>query len=372
MISVIVPIYKGKQYIPVLKKQIEDATRKIEEPVELILSNDDPQEYIDENIKSEHIIIRTINSEMNTGIHGARVRGLLESRGDLVLFLDQDDCINKDFFWSQLQCIEEADAVICTAKHGDKVVYSEKRPFESVNDMNYMLDLGNAIVSPGQVLIKKSAIPSVWMEKIMTNNGADDWFLWIVMLARKCTFKRNHSLLFYHNLNSNNASDDFEKMSKSEKEMLEILRRNNVLSESDVNRLESTIFNIYINRMKEYNYLREKKDILYAWIKMKQEGRSPMSEYCSKNVLVYGCGDLGQLIVDELVSLGNSSVAIVDKNKNSEYKDIKIHSSILDVSNCDVIILSLIKEAQRVCEYLKKETSATIVSITELLQVKGK
>lgn len=50
-------------------------------------------------------------------IYGARVRGLENSSGKYVLFLDQDDQICPDYFLSQLQCIRDNDGVVCQVIH---------------------------------------------------------------------------------------------------------------------------------------------------------------------------------------------------------------------------------------------------------------
>ena len=113
-ISIIVPIYHGQKYMRGLIVQIEDASREISGYVtELLFVNDDPDLPINPVFKSELIDIQVINTNVNRGIHGARVEGLLRCRGEFILFLDQDDKIDRNFLTKQLALIGEADAIVC-------------------------------------------------------------------------------------------------------------------------------------------------------------------------------------------------------------------------------------------------------------------
>ena len=103
IISVITPLYKGKKYIPNLLLQVKENLHELRNynntiNVELIMVNDYPSEQIDRNeYLSEGINIIIKNNSVNSGIHYSRVEGLKISNGDMILFLDQDDCIDNNF-----------------------------------------------------------------------------------------------------------------------------------------------------------------------------------------------------------------------------------------------------------------------------------
>ena len=159
-ISLIVPIYNGEKFISSIIDMVEKNIENLiddSSKFELIFINDDPATALPD-YTSDLLNVCVVNTDINRGIHGARVYGLQHSTGDYVLFLDQDDIIFDNFFQSQLSQIGNADAVVCQARHENKQFYNNDLPFERVISKEYMLNNGNSIVSPGQVLIKRSAI----------------------------------------------------------------------------------------------------------------------------------------------------------------------------------------------------------------------
>ena len=97
-ISVVTPIYHGKQYINQMICQLEACAREsmYSYTLELLLVNDDPEEPLEQHV-SDMIDIKVIQTDCNRGIHAARVLGLECSTGSYILFLDQDDLIQPDY-----------------------------------------------------------------------------------------------------------------------------------------------------------------------------------------------------------------------------------------------------------------------------------
>ena len=187
-VSVIVPIYHGIKYIEQMIKQIERAAEETGGEVELLFVNDDPKEPIPDSLFSDKIVIRIYNSECNRGIHGARVKGFSLSAGTYIVFLDQDDKIAPSYLKSQMDKLGDADAVVCQMADDNKVFYNENRRLKDCICKETMTQTGNFIVSPGQVLLKREAVPFFWTSNLLSYNGADDWFLWICMMCDvKCS-----------------------------------------------------------------------------------------------------------------------------------------------------------------------------------------
>ena len=176
-VSIIVPIYQGKKYIPKLIKMAEMCQEKAQnqQGIELILSNDDPHEKIEESLFSDTITIHILNTEINRGIQAARIRGLEAANGDFVVFLDQDDILYPDYINSQLSHLGDADTAVCRCIHENQQFYNADRKFEEVISKGYMMQKGNPIISAGQVLIRRTSVPKVWTENIMKTNCADDY-----------------------------------------------------------------------------------------------------------------------------------------------------------------------------------------------------
>lgn len=232
LISVIIPIYKGKQYIDGLLDMIENNCKymwnnQIQYEFEVLFVNDYPDERLPQiERKIEHTTIRMMDTDINRGIHGARCYGLEKSKGDYILFFDQDDILRENYFCSQIAKLDGYDAVVCNGvNHKRRMIYSSRAALERVNDKNVYLNQDNPIVSPGQVVIRKQAIPKEWTTYIMKNNGADDFFLWLLMLFHKCKINTNFENLYIHTIHGDNTSRNRELMDASRKEMYGYIKK---------------------------------------------------------------------------------------------------------------------------------------------------
>ena len=286
-ISIIVPIYYGEKYIPKIIQQIEDCKSRLNEEdyLELLFVNDAPDAPLSQDLKSDAVHLTVINTDKNIGIHGARVKGLKKCHGEYVLFLDQDDRIYPEYFYSQLLSIEENDAVICKAIHAGEEYYS-----------------------PGQVLIRKCAIPDVWMENIMEYNGADDWLLWLCMLAGGCLFSLNENVLYEHVSNGANTSGDVVGMAQSEHEAIRIVR----------------------------------------------------SSLGIQSVVIYGCGIVGQHLLSEL----KPSICVkgfIDRNGRDLEAEIPIYTWKDKWPETDGIIITLIEGEENVEKDIRERTDKRVL-----------
>lgn len=255
VVSIITPIYKGARYISnlleMLQKNYEAVNKELTCTIEFIIVNDYPQEKIVlDKTKVKNIMIRVLQLPSNKGIHWARVLGIKQSIGDYILLLDQDDIIAGNYILSQLKAIGKADAVVCNGKNGRfQYIYKDINSQKSaLTDEMYFLK-GCQIVSPGQVLIKKNAIPEEWLRHIMKKNGADDFFLWILMLKNGLAFTMNLEKIYLHQIHLHNTSADLRGMSDSLQEMLYYLSKLEKLTKKE-------IFLLNLNILKRRKYLR--------------------------------------------------------------------------------------------------------------------
>lgn len=231
-ISVIIPLYRGKKYLPdimkMLLQNLQEGKGSFE--MELILVNDLPNEkigYDDIGLQKRFPVILLTNQE-NRGIHYARVRGLSHASGEYVHFLDQDDRIENNFYISQLKRMQKENDVIVAngiAEYASykKLLYRYRFMQWTVRFVWFYTTFDCRIISPGQCLIKKSSIPDIWKENVLRHNGADDYFLWLVMLCQGKQFGINREVLYTHKYTSANASSDRETMRKSVEETLSVI-----------------------------------------------------------------------------------------------------------------------------------------------------
>lgn len=368
-ISVIVPIYYGQKYISGIIRQIEKCKKKLTDKdyVEIIFINDAPDDRIFQEWRSKTVNIIIINSHINNGIHGTRVKGIQFCRGEFILFLDQDDKIQPEYFWSQLCTIGDNDAVVCKAIHEGKEVYSGNDYFENIVSKEYVLRSWNLIVSPGQVLMRRDAIPKVWIENIMHYNGADDWLLWLCMMAERAKFSLNDNILYEHVMHGKNASDDIMSMLLSEQEVIHIIQREQILVEEDFRLLMEGFFLKNLNRTWGLYCEKLKLDVLDRWKIMRGEGIK-YSEYLLqlnlRKVAIYGCGVLGRCLYEELkedLIVGY----FIDRNASAIQESIPVYTLQDILPEVDGVIITLINTTEDVKNMIEKAMGKKIFLLVD-------
>ena len=236
-ISIITPLFKGKLFIKSLLEMIEGcaSTALDYAKIEWIVSNDCPEEEIEFNDDPKSFMVTVLNTDVNRGIQGARVRGLEAATGEYVLFLDQDDWISANWVRSQLEHIGDADACVCSATRDGKKFYDtiQRSSLDICVTKEYNISDNWGFI-PGQVLIKREAIPELWKNKWLKWNCCDDYFLWLLMFAKGCSFAMNRDVLYDHRSTGSNQSMNTFEWYKSTQELIEILEEENILSETEM------------------------------------------------------------------------------------------------------------------------------------------
>lgn len=374
-ISVIVPVYHGKKYMKELIAQIEYCKEKAgdEVEIELVLSNDAPDDKLDSYV-SESISIRVLNTNENRGMQGARIEGIRQCIGEYVLMLDQDDFISEDYFKSQLKTILEmdGDVCVCRAKSENKLAYNAQRPFEKINDLDYALRAGVCILSPGQVLMKKNLISKVWMTHILENRGADDWLLWICMLAEGVKFVLNDDVLYEHIENGSNTSLNTVRMMRSDYEIVKILKDTHTLSDEQIHVFEDTINRFEMERIQLLDKFKKMFFVYDEWMKLNRCGKT-IPDYLRKigktNVCVYGIGYIGKALVEELKLCNINVICAFDRN--ADYIDdigVEIKKDIEAVDEVELVIVTLVENMDELCASLKDKMGVSVVTISKLLE----
>ena len=232
MISVVIPFYKGNQYIPqlceILRKNAIALATQCNVEMEVIFVNDSPDIEIVFPQKEDNITV--INNKVNCGIQKSRWTGIQHASGEFILLLDQDDLIADDCIAYQYKAIQDCDFVVSngymTDSSGDSIcLYKNEIEQRKVLNIKFYYRCSNPIISPGQVLIRKECIPSIWGNINMRYHGADDLFLWLLLLSDKhCKGTINPQKLYTHVFTGSNTSLNLELMEKSNLEVLEIMK----------------------------------------------------------------------------------------------------------------------------------------------------
>lgn len=372
-LSVIVPFYQGHKYIVDLIKMTEACTNRLNDQstVELILSNDSPKEEIVKRNVSDIVDVVVINTDINRGIHGARVEGLSHCTGDYIVFLDQDDKISPDYFRSQIAALADADAVVCRARENGQEVYNRTVPFMKTIDYENMVSIGNTIVSPGQVLMRKEAVSDIWKRNLLKNNGVDDWFLWICMMRQGCLFALNEDILFEHRIDGSNLSWNSGKMLLSEKEMLEIIKAKALLDETMLGKLEHVIeseqqrYICFLEKYRAMFFLYDK------WMHLECY-KECLSKYLYqqeiRKVAIYGMGYIGKQLVDRLKGTEILVCGAIDRNAGFIDSEVPVMRIGEFDKKPDLIIVTVIENTEKIIQDIEHEINIPAIAIQQLLE----
>lgn len=378
VVSVIVPIYKGKHYIPNLLRILEDnwlsANKWIPVEIELVLVNDYPSERLNlEDFYAKHISLVAVENQQNRGIHFSRIEGLRCAGGDYIVFLDQDDEISPVYIREQLTLLEDNDAVICNGKNRSGLIYRSKEDWQNVLSREEYRNGRNRIVSPGQVLLRRSAIPEEWLNNIIKQNGADDYFLWMLMFYQDRKMIIQEKCLYWHSISDNNTSGDAAGMRKSVFETAAKMRELGYLTCEEEQKiigsrsLEGKEEDISIAK---HQKLKKYICILELWMALRDR-RITVEAYLLKRkkykVAIYGGGILGRHLYYELKDSSIQVVCILDRNEAVEIEGTKRMSPGDSIEDIDVIIVTPIMEYKEIAKQLRDLYACDIFSLETIL-----
>lgn len=215
-ISVVIPVYGHAEYV---LDSLDSVLAQSYDDFEVIVINDGSPDA-SESVLEPYIRSGKIRyvCQVNKGVAAARNHGLALVSGEFVAFLDDDDLWPVDKLEVQVDQMENCDAVMVGGSshifsdddHADEFSLAGGE-FKLLNTIDFFL--GNPFASPGQVMIRKSALDTVggFNEAIW---GVDDLDLWI-RLSRIGEIRKYEHLALYYRVHDSNASLNLEKMAKN-------------------------------------------------------------------------------------------------------------------------------------------------------------
>ena len=374
-ISIITPLYKGKKYLPIIHKMLCECSAKIKEKadVEWIISNDYPLETIDMIKSSSSPEIIVLNTDVNRGIQGARVKGLEASSGEYVLFLDQDDWISSDWLYSQFDHIGTADACVCNATMDEIKFYGTvlRPPLDVCITREYNISTNWGFL-PGQVLIRKEAIPGLWKTRWLKWNCCDDYYLWLLMYAENCKFVANSDILYNHCSTGANQSSNTFAWYKSTLEMIDVLKEQRVLSDEELN----TFIEARQKKIDEYfmdiTWGNSKIALLDGLLQLYERNKrliDCINSLIKENVgiAIYGAG-LGRHVGEILLIEGADVECYIDQKADALSINLPVVNRESLPESVGLVINTIIKDESKVDSFIKATyPSIKIIHLRELL-----
>lgn len=377
-ISVIIPIYKGKQYIPGIIRMLEENGKSLNniEPAEIeaVFVNDFPEEALGPiEPGAGFISLVIVENKENRGIHFSRVQGFLRSKGEYVLFLDQDDTISPVCLREQLKELHHYDAVICNGKNYSDFIYRNPAELKrAVHEKEYKRGF-NRIVAPGQVLLRRNIVPPEWLHHILQNNGADDYFLWLLLFSRGSRIGIQEKALYWHQISDVNTSHHKEEMYRSVCEMTEIMEGLDYLTQEEAAVIRKTqSVPVQKEELSYELYEKEKsyKEMLELWMTLRERGVS-FERYLAgqgmRRIAIYGGGILGRHLYEELKGSSIQAVCILDQNQNAGVPGVQTLVPGEEMEPVDAVIVTPFMEYRQIKNRLEGWYSCSIISIETVL-----
>jgi glycosyltransferase involved in cell wall biosynthesis len=219
-VSVIVPIYDPRP--DYLDEALASIAAQEVDGVEAIVVNDGSKDRSFEPVLRKHAgLVRLIDQE-NTGVAGARTKGLSEARGEFVAFLDQDDRWHPQKLKKQLAVLRQdagADVVFHPVRYIDQNGAPRKanaarerklRKRRRSRDVLAALLEGNFIFSP-TVLARKACFEKTGGFDSSVDPH-DDWDMWLRLALAGFKFVGIEEQLADWRIHPGNTSGDKSRM----------------------------------------------------------------------------------------------------------------------------------------------------------------
>jgi glycosyltransferase involved in cell wall biosynthesis len=214
-ISVIIPTFNHGEFVA---ETLESVFAQTYGDFEVIVVNDgsrdDTESVLRPYIEAQRI--RYLRQE-NQGVAAARNAGLALATGEWIAFLDDDDLWLTDKLEWQVACLEASNAVVVGGSCSRFGLTEERKEKGDSHKIEFLatadLFRGNPFGSPGQTLIRKSALEqiggldaAIW--------GVDDLDLWI-RLSRIGAVQRVDRVALHYRVHDSNASLDLRRMTQN-------------------------------------------------------------------------------------------------------------------------------------------------------------
>ena len=239
MISVIMPVYNGEEFLREAIESILDQTYKDFEFLILYDESSDDSFKIIQKYAALDSRVKLIKCE-RTGIIGALNKGIKLSKGDFIARMDADDICFPERFEKQIKFIEKENLDICG---GDFIIINNNEVFiEHVKvpktKSEIILTMGfNVPFAHPSVMIKKDFLRK--NKLFYGSNGkkyAEDLDMWIVMFSKGAIFGNlKEEILKYRILNTSLSRVNSKKISYEIKlELNNFINQNKVLYKSSL------------------------------------------------------------------------------------------------------------------------------------------
>jgi glycosyltransferase involved in cell wall biosynthesis len=213
LVSVVIPCYNQANF---LAEAIESALTQTHSPIEVLVVNDGSTDET-AAVAARFPFVRYLERE-NGGAHRARNDGLRASGGELVLFLDADDCLLPDAVRRGVAALEVNPEWALATGHvrridGSGAVLDTPAQHHPGGDQFVALLRSNYIWTPGVVLYRRAVLESCGSFDPAAGASAD--YELNLRIARQHPIGCHHDIVLDYRSHDANMSGDLEWMLRS-------------------------------------------------------------------------------------------------------------------------------------------------------------
>lgn len=200
--SIIIPLYNQAKFVD---ETIKSALAQSFLDKEIIVVNDGSTDESLGVVKKYGDKLKVVNQQ-NKGLAGARNAGVLNSSGDVLLPLDADDNIGRDFLIKTIRLMEDRVGLVSTWMQcfGCDCSLIKIKPTTLAQEME-----SNKI--PVCTLIRREAFLETGGYNPRMAKGYEDWNLWIDILKRGWNHKVVDEPLFFYRRRSDSMISESGK-----------------------------------------------------------------------------------------------------------------------------------------------------------------
>ena len=229
LISVVIPVYNRENLVV---RALDSVFLQSYRPLEVIVVDDGStdetvktiQNWIDAHLQSNSFMVRLICQDQMGG-NAARNRGVEESIGEYIAFLDSDDVWNKKKLEKQLKYFEDSDVggVYCGVQHMDLASETITTTYQRNYPVGWILEeilVRDVTAQTSTYILRKEVFQKVGNFDLSLQ-ARQDWDMWI-RLASKYKIEAVPELLVQYGEHSGprTASDPMREI-----RAFEIIRR---------------------------------------------------------------------------------------------------------------------------------------------------
>lgn len=224
-VTVITPYYKGEKTIFNTIDSVLTSYERVKKELSLeyivMIDSMEDKDVIFKKLRDkykEKIIV--LKNEENLGVAKSRNKASKLATGDYIVFLDQDDNLDENYFFNIKKSIKENSQVILVNGYICNKINEKKAPLYYVKPRLKRKTFlrANKISTPGQVIFSKSIIDNDFFTGCSEEfKGADDWAAYVNMFLNNPNLQIDYisNKLFYYNLHGNNYSNNWQELNSS-------------------------------------------------------------------------------------------------------------------------------------------------------------